>query len=165
MIDSTLLFDGTLPNTGVAITATRVSTNVIDLLAARDVGTGNHLYLTVLVTTAFTSTNSGTLQVQFETCATAGGTYKPLVLTPVVAVGDLIAGAVLLDYVVPPNGVNNTNGSGILAAPGQFARLTYTVANAFTAGAVMAWLNAAPDRNNYYTYPANYKATISAGEI
>lgn len=165
MLDSTLIFDGTLPSTGVAVTSTRVSTNVIDLLTGRDIGVGNTQYITVLVTTAFTSTNSATLQVQFEVCSTAGGSYLPLLLSPVIVATNLIAGAVPFQIVVPPNGFNNAT-SGIVATPGQFLRLTYTVGTGvFSAGAVMAWLGAAPDRNNYRSYPRNYTVYTDPDQI
>lgn len=165
MIDQTLLFDGTLPNTGIAVTATRVSTNVIDVLTARDIAAGNDITLNVLVTTAFTTTNSATLQVQFETCATAGGSYVALQLSPVYAASNLIAGSMLAKYVLAPNQLNNGT-TGIIAAPGEFLRLTYTVGTGvFSAGAVMAWLTATPDQTRYYTYPKNYTAYVAAGEI
>ncbi len=34
-----------------------------------------------------------------------------------------------------------------------------------TAGSVMAWLTAQPDRNQYTTYPRNYTAYVAAGQI
>ena len=41
-----------------AITATAVSTNVIDLGAVRNIGSGEDLYLVLIVTTAFTDASS-----------------------------------------------------------------------------------------------------------
>lgn len=164
MIDSTLIFDGTLPSTGVAITSTRVSTNVIDALVARDEGAGNMLIFNVLVTTTFTTTNSATLQVQFETCATAGGSYVPLLLSPVIAASNLVAGR-SMSYVVPRNQFNNLT-AGVLQPPGEFLRLTYTVGTGvFSAGAVMAWMAAAPDFQTLYTYPENYTAQFAAANL
>jgi len=162
MLDSTLIFDGTLPSTGVAVTATRVSTNVIDVLTARDVGAGNMLQFVVDVTTTFTTTNSATLQVQFETCSTAGGSYIPLLLSPVIAASNLIAGVRPLAFILPRNQFNNET-AGVLQPPGQFLRLTYTVGTGvFSAGAVFAYLNPSPDVNTYYNYPNNYVATYPA---
>lgn len=161
MIDINLIFDGTLPNTGVAITGTGTSTNVIDLGSARDAGVGNDLEIVVLVTTAFTTTNSGTLQVQVETCSTAGGSYVALLESPVMTAANLIAGTKLV-YVLPRNQLNNAT-AGVVAAPNEFLRLTYTVANAFTAGAVFSYLNAAPDTNQFRAYPANYSVKVTSG--
>lgn len=164
MLDSTLIFDGTLPSTGIAVTATRVSTNVIDVLTARDEGAGNMLQFVVDVTTTFTTTNSATLQVQFETCATAGGSYVPLLLSPVIVAANLIAGQQIA-YLIPRNQLNNET-AGVLQPPGQFLRLTYTVGTGvFSAGAVLAYLNVAPDVDTFYSYPKNYTATYPTAAL
>lgn len=164
MLDNNLIFDGTLPSTGVAVTATRVSTNVIDALTGRDEGAGNSLQFVVDVTTTFTSTNSATLQVQFETCATAGGSYVPLLLSPVIVAANLIAGSSIA-YIIPRNQFNNAT-TGIIAIPGQFLRLTYTVGTGvFSAGAVFAYLNVAPDVNTFFNYPNNYVATYPVAAL
>ncbi len=165
MLDATQIYDGTLPNTGVAITSTRVSTNVLDLGVARDIGNDDRIYLNVLVTTAFVTGDAATLTIQYEVCDTEGGTYLPLIRTPIYAVSNLIAGTRLASYVIPPNQLNNAT-AGILKAPGRYTRLTYTVGTGtFSAGAVMAWLNASPDRNCFYAYPRNYTAYVAAGEL
>jgi hypothetical protein len=62
-MDGLLLFD-----TNVAITSTAVSTNVIDLLNARDMGVGDDPALDVViqVTSALLSAGASTLTVQFQ---------------------------------------------------------------------------------------------------
>lgn len=165
MLDATQIFDGTLPNTGVAITTTRVSTNVLDMLTARDIGNGDALYLNVLVIDDFTAAGAATLTVQYEVSATAGGTYSPLIVTPPIPVAALIPGQRIASYVIPPNQPNNVT-VGVLNAPGQFVRLTYTVATGpMTAGSVMAWISARPDRDCYYTYPRNYTVYIDPDQL
>lgn len=161
MIDASLLFDGTLgPTTGAAITATRQSTNVIDLLSARDLGADDVLEINVAVTQAFATSNGGTLQIAFQTSANSGSGYVSLLLSPVYAVTDLIVGAPIFKYEVPANqALNDTN--GVLNAPGRYLALQYTVTNAFTAGAVVAYLSARQDRTQFTAYPRNYAAPAS----
>ena len=165
MIDASLVFDGTTatdPPVPAAITTSRVSTNVIDLLVARDVGTADVLGLHVDVMTAFTGGTS--LQIDFEVCATAGGSYLPLVFSPVIPAAQLIVGAPIFRYGVPLNQVLNAT-AGVLAAPGRFIRLNYTVVGTFSTGAVFSYLNAAKDRTAFYTYPSNYTVNVATGEI
>lgn len=165
MIDITMVLDGTLPNIGAAITATRVSTNVIDIGSASDVGAGEPLGVHVLITQTFVGGTS--LQVSLESCATIGGSYVPLILSPVILTANLIAGvsgSEIFRYAIPPNESNNAS-AGLLATPGQFLRLRYTVVGTFSAGAVMAWIAPRQDRNVFRAYPANYTVSVAAGEI
>lgn len=163
MIDATQLFDGTLPNTGAAITVSRASTNVLDLLAARDVGADEPLGIHVLVTETFATATS--LQVAYSVCDTAGGTFLKLVETPAIPIAQLIAGEEIFRVALPVNQVLNAV-AGVLKAPGQFIRLDYTIAGSTaTAGKVMAWLSPRPDRNAFYVYPKNYTVAVAAGEI
>lgn len=164
MLDKTLIFDGTLPNTGVAITTTRVSTNVLDQLVSRDIGNANHLYVTIRALTTFTATTSATLTVAYQTSNTEGSGYVDLISSPAIAVANLIAGS-KYGFVVPRNQFNNAT-TGIIAAPGRYVRLNYTVATGpMTAGTVFAYLTAAPDDDCYYNYPKNYTVAVASGEI
>ena len=161
MIDATQLFDGTLPNTGAAITVSRASTNVLDLLAARDVGADESLGIHVLVTEAFATATS--LQVAYSVCATEGGTYLKLVETPAIPIAQLIVGADIFRVALPVNQILNAT-AGVLAAPGRFIRLDYIIVGAAaTTGKVMAWLNPRPDRNALTSYPRNYTAYVAPG--
>lgn len=159
MLDTTYIFDGTLgtslnPPTGVAITATRDSTNVLDLLAARDLGAGKVTDLVVVVTQAFATLTS--LQIQFQVGATAGGSFFTTLTSPVYPVAQLIAGAPIFRYTGPLNQLLNGT-AGALAPPGQFLKLVYTVAGSnATTGAVFSYMTAGNDRNQTYIYPNNY---------
>lgn len=164
MIDATQIFDGTLPNTGAAITVTRQSTNVLDMLTGRDIGNGNALYVNVLVTEAFAASGAGTLTIDYEVCDTAGGTYLPLISSPTIGKANLIVGA-RYGFVIPPNQFNNAT-AGVLATPGRYVALGYTVATGpMTAGKVMTWISATPDARCLYFYPKNYTANVYAAQL
>lgn len=163
MLDFTQIFDGTPPNTGVAVTATRVSTNVIDWLTGRDVGAANPLAIHVLITQSFATLTS--LTVSYEVCDTVGGSYLSLISTPVIPAAQLIAGHEIFRYPLPVNQPLNSV-AGVLKTPGQYGRLRYTVAGSdATTGAVFAWVSPLLDRDQYTTYPENYTVAIAAGEI
>jgi hypothetical protein len=161
MLDATQIFDGTLPNTGVAITTTRVSTNVLDMLTSRDIGNGNAVYCTVRILTALTGGTS--LVISYQVSNTEGSGYVDLIASPVIVAANLIAGT-KYGFVVPRNQFNNAT-TGVLAAPGRYHRLNYTVAGTFGAGTVMAYLTATPDDNCYYSYPNNYNANVYADQL
>lgn len=164
MIDATQIFDGTLgPATGVAVTVSRVSTNVLDLLTGRDLGATEPLGIHVIVTQAFATLTS--LTVDFEVCDTVGGAYLNILSSPAIPVAQLVANTEIFRYALPLNQVLNAV-AGVLKTPGRFARLNYTVAGAAaTTGAVFAYLNPRRDRNELTIYPKNYTAAVAAGEI
>jgi len=165
MLDITQIFDGTAPNTGVAITTTRQSTNVLDLLAARDVGADEPLGIHVLCTATFTSTLSSLLTVSYEVCDTEGGTYLGLLQTMPIPKAQLIAGEEIFRVALPVNQVLNAT-AGVLAAPGRFIALRYTVTTGpFDTGSVFAYLNPRPDRNAFTTYSPSYTVAVAAGQI
>jgi hypothetical protein len=131
ILDYNLLFD-----TAAAITTTTVSTNVIDLAVARDIGIGQANgatpQLMVLVATTFTSTGSGTLAV-VVTGSTDNGTFDTYLTSPAYAKTVLTAGTRLLDVDWPRPAAGKS-------MP-RYLRLGYTVATAdFSAGAITAAL-------------------------
>lgn len=166
MLDTTYMFDGTLSSagvpTGVAITTTRVSTNVLDLLAAVDMGAMEQIGIHVEIMAALTGGTS--LQIDAEVSATAGGSYVQILNSPVYPAAQLIAGARIFQYALPVNQLLNAT-AGVLAKPGRFLRLNYTVVGTFGAGSVLAFLNPRLDRNEFYVYPGNYTVAVAAGEI
>lgn len=164
MLDVTQILDGTLnPTAGAAITVTRVSTNVIDWLTARDMGAGEILGIHVDILQTFLTLTS--LTVNAEVCDTVGGTYLNILSSPVIPAAQLIAGTSIFRYGFPVNQVLNAV-AGLLKAPGRFFRLNYTViGSAATAGTVMSYLTPELDRDVYYTYPSNYTAATTSGEL
>jgi hypothetical protein len=164
MIDANLIFDGTLnPTTGIAVIATRVSTNVLDFLTGRDMGADEPLGIHVVITETFATLTS--LTVDLEVCDTVGGSYLNILSSPALPVAQLVANTEIFRYAFPVNQLLNAV-AGVLKTPGRFARLAYTVGGSnATAGKVFAYLNPRPDRNAFFTYPKNYTAATAAGEL
>lgn len=150
MIDANLIFDGTLPNTGVAITATAASTNVLDFLVARDISNADpDLEVRVEVMAAFTAAGAATLQIALQGSAD-NATFYDLILSPVMTKANLIVGAKVFRTKIPYDNLNNT-----AIVPARYYRLNYTVATGpFTAGTVFSYLSA--DRPNTPVYPRNF---------
>lgn len=147
MIDALLVWDGTPPTTGAAITASRASTNVLDMLSARDIGIGDDLEFTVQVTTAFATLTA--LQISYQT-SDDNSTFVDIMLSPALAVANLTVGR-RVSYVVPVAQLNDPG------TPNRYHRLFYTVTGAnATAGAVMAWMTGGYDRQLFRPYGPNY---------
>ena len=151
IIDANLVFDmGTyVAGTGMigvnqfASGATTTSTNIINLVNARDIGAGSVMDmadLTVewLITTAYAGGTSVNFQIQGSTNGSAWTTYAE---TGAIPVASLTAGSrwKLKMPIVNPDGG---------PAP-QYLQLAYVNAGANTAGAVIAWLGSV-DNNRYY---------------
>jgi hypothetical protein len=79
--------------TGQTITATANSTNVVDLLLARDIGEGEELYVAFTVGTAFATGTSLTMAVIVTADPTSFGTPTTIGTSGAVAVANLTAGA------------------------------------------------------------------------
>lgn len=151
MIDVNLVFDGTPPNTGVAITASAASTNVLDMLSLRDIGVGDDLELHVQVLQAFTAAGAATLQIAIQG-SQDNATFYDLALSPVIAKAGLVVGAKVFAYKMPKDQLNNTN-----ALPSRYYRLNYTVATGpFTAGTVFSYMTGGGDRPALTIYGPNY---------
>ena len=110
-----------------AITTTAVSTNIVDLGQARDMGAGDALEIDIRINTTFTGGTS--LQVQLQTAAVAAFTTPyNVVLTDAIPLASLVAGASIplhWDRAAP-------------YAPQEFIRLNYVVVGTMTAGALTA---------------------------
>jgi len=109
-----------------AITASAVSTNVIDLSNLGDIGAGEPLPLEVLVKTAFDNLTS--LDVEFQESADAAFTTPIVLLSQNLLLAALTAGK-RLNFNVAPHSANS------------FFRMNYTVNGTNpTAGAISAAL-------------------------
>jgi len=141
IIDGLLLFSSAQNLT----TGTIASTNVLDLLNARDMGIGNlyALKIACFVTTAFSSTDSGTLTVQAQG-STDNSTFTTYAESRAYSAADLVAGNKLLPIDWPHRGPGD-------ALP-RYLRLAYVMgALHFTPGAVTAML--VLDRQDATVYP------------
>lgn len=127
-MDGLLLFD-----TAVALTSTAVSTNVVDLLNARDMGVGDDpaLDVVIVVTSALLSAGATTLQIQFQG-STDNSTWTTYLQTDTIGKANLGAGAkISFDLPRLPPGV----------AKPRYFRLNYVVATGpFTGGNVTAFI-------------------------
>ena len=150
LIDGLLLFDaatyvaanGLTGTPQFASGATTTSTNVIDLITARDIGDGGdsvaNLTVVFMITTAYAGGTSVNFQIQGSTDNVTYTTYSE---TGPVAIAGLTVGK---RFSLPMPSVNPDDG----AAP-RYLRTAYVNAGANTAGSVLCWLGT-PDDNRYY---------------
>lgn len=119
-------------------TGSTVSTNVIDLGIARDIGgaVSESLFLLAQVVTAFTSGGSATMKVQFQG-STDNSTWVTIAQSDDVAVASLIAGYRFLNgYTLSPGGTTLY----------RYYRLNYSIGTAvMTAGTLKAGLTPSLD--------------------
>lgn len=147
IIDGLLQFDPALS----AITVTRVSTNVIDLLNARDIGGPMNpaMWLAVGVNAAFTAAGAGTLTVQMQG-SIDNVTYSTYSETRALSIADLTPIGRLFVASWPMRVAAD-------ALP-RYLRLNYVVATGpMTAGSVNAQLVLDPQA--YGQYPAGINIT------
>lgn len=141
IIDGLLLFSSAQNLT----TGTIPSTNVIDLLNARDMGIGDDpaLKIACFVTTPFSSTDAGTLTIQAQG-STDNSTFTTYAESRAYSAADLVAGAKLLPIDWPHRGPGD-------ALP-RYLRLAYVMGSLhFTPGALTAML--VLDRQDATQYP------------
>ncbi len=152
ILDNNLCFDA-----NVAITATRVSTNVIDLSNSRDMGIGTALPIMIIGNGLFASAGgTATLQVAAQ-YSTDNVTYVDAALSPVMTITQLNS-TDGQPYLLPISWPRPKKGSLLGAL--RYIRLNYTVGTQdFTAGAVQAYLIIGRDDVVYY--PRNFSVTVN----
>lgn len=157
MLDASNIFDGTLnPSTGVAITASAVSTNVLDLLSGTDIGSGLAYDQEVHVDciTTFTAAGAATLQISLQG-SIDNASFFDLIFSPVYAKANLVAGQPIFRYAVPPDQLNMPGVPPAQPTLIRYLRLNYVVSTGpFTAGSVMSYLSV--DREERLIFPKNF---------
>lgn len=143
IIDNLLLFSSAQNLT----TGTEVSTNVIDLLNARDMGIGDNpaLKIAAYVTTAFSSTDSATLTFQAQG-STDNVTFTVYAQSRAYTAGELTIGSKLFPIDWPHRAPDS-------ASMPRYLRLAYVCgALHFTPGALTSMI--VIDRQDAPAYPA-----------
>jgi hypothetical protein len=158
LLDALLEFDA---YTGVAITVTRDSTNILDMGAQRDMGVGERvLDLLCVINTTFAAAGAATLTVALQGApnnAGVPGTFVQLAASPAYAVAQLIAGRELLRTPMPLWEPLVT--PDLLNVP-RFYKLVYTVAaGPMTAGKIASYLIDHVGRQANRSYPSGFATT------
>lgn len=155
IIDGLLQFDPALS----AITVTRASTNVIDLLAQRDIGDGGSPYmlLAVGVNAAFTAGGAATLQIQMQG-SVDNATYYTYGESRAFSIAELTPVGRLLVMPWPSVPVGTPGTTAIAGAAPRYLRLNYVVATGpMLTGSVNAQL--VLDAQSTRQYPAGVLIT------
>jgi hypothetical protein len=153
IIDGALQFTGTAGTAGSPdnpTTGTQVSTNVIDLVNARDMGIGDDpaLKLSVSVTTTFTGGTS--LQVNIR-ASVDNITYITLASGPVIAEANLLQGTFLFDVDLPRIVGPFADRPGAAEALPRYLTLQYITVGTHSAGGIFGAL--VLDRQDQISYP------------
>lgn len=169
-MENTVIIDGALQFTGMAgtvsndspTTGTQQSTNIIDLVNARDMGVGDDPALKLLIQIMTTFSGGTSLQVQLQGAPDNGsgspGSYTTMWDSGAIAEASLVAGRYLANITLPRTllPTPNTGPSAAQALP-RFLRLQYVTVGVHGAGALYAAI--VLDRQDYVVYPAG--STIS----
>jgi hypothetical protein len=159
MLDGALQFTGVAGNTASMTdsptTGTQQSTNVLDLLNARDLGIGDDpaLELLIQITAAFTGGTS--LQVQLQGAPDNGsgspGSYTTMWDSGAIAEASLLAGRYLLAGPLPRTLLPTPTGPSSAQALPRFLRLQYVTVGTHGAGSLMGFI--VLDRQDQISYP------------
>lgn len=159
IIDGLLQFTGTPGSVSAdsPTTGTQQSTNVLDLVNARDMGIGDDPALELLIQIMTTFADGTSLDVQLQGAPDNGsgapGSYTTMWSSGALAEANLVAGRYIGNINVPRTilALPNTGASAAQALP-RFLRLQYVTVGTHTAGAIYAGI--VLDRQDYVAYPA-----------
>jgi hypothetical protein len=155
ILDGALQFSGVAGTAGATgqdspTTGTTFSTNVIDLLNARDMGIGDDPALKILaeVTVAFAGGTSLQLSIQGSV---DNATYVTLATGPAILDANLIQGTHLLDIDLPRIAGALPDRPGATMALPRYLRLSYINVGVHTGGSL--WAGIVLDREDQIAYP------------
>lgn len=125
-----------------AITATAVSTNVLDMDQAAEYGNGDPVRIRVQVQTAFVQNSDSDLQVVVQS-SVDNSTYTDAAMSPVYDQASIAAGTVLLDIRLPRRKAG--------ASAPRYYRINYVnSATDWTSGKVDAFMVVDSEQLEYY---------------
>lgn len=159
MLDGALQFTGTAGNaaamTDSPTTGTQQSTNVLDLLNARDLGIGDDPALKLLIQIMTTFAGGTSLQVQLQGAPDNGsgapGTYTTMLDSGAIVEASLVAGRYILAVDMPRILLPTPTGPTAAQALPRFLRLQYITVGTHTAGAIAGFI--VLDRQDKISYP------------
>lgn len=149
ILDGLYQFTGTAGTVSVdtPTTGTQQSTNVLNLLNARDMGIGDDPAIKLLVEIVAAFTGGTSLEVQLQGApdsAGSPGSYTTMATSGVIAEANLIAGRYILAIDMPRPAPGQANP--------QYLRLQYVTVGTHSTGTIFGAL--VLDRQDQFTYPA-----------
>lgn len=159
ILDGALQFTGTAGSTtanyDTPTTGTQQSTNVIDLVNARDMGIGDDPALKLLIMVKTTFTDGTSLQVQLEGAPDDGtgnpGSYTIMWVSQVLVEARLVAGRYIANVDLPRTLLPDPSGPSSIQALPRFLRLEYVTVGTHTTGQLWGFI--VLDRQDQVSYP------------
>jgi hypothetical protein len=158
ILDGALQFTGTAGSTSAMVdtptTGTQQSTNVIDLVAARDLGIGDDPALKLLIQVMAAFTVGTSLDVQLQGAPDNGsglpGAYTTMWDSTAIAEANLVAGTYIANVDLPRIWLPTPYKPGLQALP-RFLRLQWISVGTHTTGTLFGAL--VIDREDQISYP------------